>query len=47
MPPRAASQLAERAGLNVYASANTPLSDPPADNTETQRLLRLLLTIYT
>jgi hypothetical protein len=45
MPPRAASQLAERAGLSAYAP--TPTSDPPTDNTETQRLLRLLLTIYT
>ena len=43
MPPRAAAQLAERAGLSVCA----PASDPPADSTETQRLLRLLLTIYT
>ena len=47
MPPRAAAQLAERAGLSVCASASTPASDPPADTTETQRLLRLLLTIYT
>lgn len=47
MPPRAAAQLAERAGLSVCASASTPASDPPADSTETQRLLRLLLTIYT
>ncbi|KAN0136305.1 hypothetical protein V8E53_005910 [Lactarius tabidus] len=45
MPPRAASQLAERAGLS--ACAPTPATDPPSDNTETQRLLRLLLTIYT
>ena len=47
MPPRAAAQLAERAGLSVCTTASTPASDPPADTTETQRLLRLLLTIYT
>lgn len=47
MPPRAAAQLADRAGLSICTTASAPASDPPADTTETQRLLRLLLTIYT
>lgn len=48
MPPRAAAHLAERAGLAAWAPAPPPSSaDPPADSTETKRLLHLLLTIYT
>ena len=52
IPPRAAAQIAERAGLaawappppTVTATSDTPLT---TDNTETRRLLHLLLTIYT
>ncbi|KAF8269508.1 hypothetical protein EI94DRAFT_955570 [Lactarius quietus] len=45
IPPHAASQLASRAGLGAWAPTPTPT--PTHDTPETQRLLRLLLTIYT
>ncbi|KAH9074328.1 hypothetical protein EDB83DRAFT_2312651 [Lactarius deliciosus] len=53
VPPRAVAQLAERAGLAAWAgppalvptASSTP--DSPAESAQTQRLLRLLLTIYT
>ncbi|KAH9057206.1 hypothetical protein EDB87DRAFT_1578953 [Lactarius vividus] len=53
VPPRAAAQLAERAGLAAWAGppalvpTASPTPDSPADSAQTQRLLRLLLTIYT
>ena len=51
IPPRAAAQIAERAGLAAWAppSPTTIAADAPTttDNTETKRLLHLLLTIYT
>ena len=47
MPPRAAAQLAERAGLAAWAPTAPVAPDDPAESAETQRLLRLLLTIYT
>jgi len=51
IPPRAAAQIAERAGLAAWAppSPTATTADAPTttDNTETKRLLHLLLTIYT
>lgn len=53
VPPRAAAQLAERAELAAWAPAPalaptaSPTPDSPAESAQTQRLLRLLLTIYT
>jgi hypothetical protein len=51
IPPRAAAQIAERAGLAAWAppspTAKTPDAPTATDNGETKRLLHLLLTIYT
>ena len=50
VPPRATAQLAERAGLAAWAlasAASQSTPDAPTESAETQRLLNLLLTIYT
>ena len=51
IPPRAAAQITERAGLAAWPqpspTATTPDAPTAADNIETKRLLHLLLTIYT
>ncbi|KAH9003556.1 hypothetical protein EDB86DRAFT_3062932 [Lactarius hatsudake] len=53
VPPRAVAHLAERAGLAAWAGppalapTASPTPDSPAESAQTQRLLRLLLTIYT
>ncbi|KAH9962285.1 hypothetical protein BGW80DRAFT_1180850 [Lactifluus volemus] len=47
VPPRAATQLAERAGLTAWALAPPSTTEVPTDSAETKRLLYLLLTIYT
>ncbi|KAH9962835.1 hypothetical protein BC827DRAFT_1129633 [Russula dissimulans] len=54
VPPRAAANLAERAGLAAWALAPPPPPPPSTtadaqatDSAETKRLLHLLLTIYT
>ncbi|KAI0252527.1 hypothetical protein BJV78DRAFT_1360837 [Lactifluus subvellereus] len=47
VPPRAAAQLAERAGLAAWALTSPTAADAPTDGAETKRLLHLLLGIYT
>ena len=48
IPPRAAAQIAERAGLAAWAPPSPTAEAPTAtDKAETKRLLHLLLTIYT